>query len=77
MEDKIPRLSRSQEVDLVFSYFLFLFSFSFDLFSYFLFLELRVRVRNDITQSHISYIRWYSDSDSHKVTSHMEEHRTF
>ena len=46
---------RLQEVDLVFSYFLS----HFILFSiyFFLFLELRVIVGNNITQSHISYIR--------------------
>ena len=50
-------MSRSQEMDLVFSYFLFSFLFSFDLFSFILFLELRIRVSDNITGSHNSHIR--------------------
>ena len=64
------RVSRSQEVDLVFSHFLMLFSFLFDLFFFILFLELRVRVSDKITLSH---------SRSHQITwsqSHMTQGRT-
>ena len=54
---------RSQKVDLVFPYFLiFIFIFIF----IFLFLGLRVIVSDDITQSHISHIKWHGDSHSHK-----------
>ena len=46
----------------------FLFSFSFSLlFFIFLSLELRVRISDNITQSYISHIRWYSDCDSHRA----------
>ena len=42
---------RLQEVDLVFSIFFSIY------FLFILFLEYRIRVSNNMTQSHISYLR--------------------
>jgi len=59
---------RSLKVDLILLYYSFHFHFHFNSFSIFLFLELRVRVRGDKnTLSHISHIRWHSNSNSYKL----------
>ena len=65
--NKLKRvISSSRMVDLVFLYYLSHFHFHFNLFFIFLFLELRVSISNNITWSHISHIRWHSDSDGYK-----------
>ena len=53
----MSEVSRLQEMDLVFSYFLILIFNLFSIYFIFLFLELRIRVSNDITWSHISHNR--------------------
>jgi len=63
-------MSRSQEADLVFSYFLFLFLFSFQFI--FLYSIFRTRIRVRVT---IYAVTQHVTSDD-MVTSHMMHRRT-